>query len=143
MQTSFRLEVATPERMLINEAVTEAYVPGADGFIGILPGHAPLLGELGFGRMDYTLVTGQKHSMVVQGGWVEVNGHHVRVLATAAELANEIDVERAQKALKRAMDRLNHRGEVDLARALNAAKRAQARLDAAKVAGKGEAPPQH
>jgi len=132
MQSSFRLEVATPERMLINEAVTEAYIPGADGYLGILPGHAPLLSEVGIGQLDYTLVNGQKHLVVVQGGWVEIHGHHVRVLANAAEMANEIDVERAQRALKRAMDRLNHKGEVDLARALNAARRAQARLEAAK-----------
>ena len=85
----------------MNEAVTEASIPGEHGVLGILPGHAPLLGELGVGELSYTLVTGQRHFMAVGGGYVEISGNHVRVAALWAEFANEIDVARAEIALKR------------------------------------------
>ena len=58
---TFRLEIASPERMLVNEAVTETSIPGEQGILGILPGHAPLLSELGTGDLSYTLLNGQKH----------------------------------------------------------------------------------
>jgi F-type H+-transporting ATPase subunit epsilon len=133
---TLRLEVATPERMLIGEDVREVTVPGATGELGILPGHAALLGELGAGQLAYSLTSGQRHSVVVCGGWVEVHNDHVRVLASSAERANEIDVARAEAAFKRASERLNQVGEgnIDIARALNAMKRAQARLAAANAA---------
>jgi F-type H+-transporting ATPase subunit epsilon len=135
MAETFRLEIASPERLLVNEAVTEATVPGEQGMLGILPGHAPLLSELGTGELSYTLVNGQRHFMAVQGGYLEISGNHARVAARNAEFANEIDVARAEKALKRATERLaNPLPGVDVAKALNAMKRAQARLDAAKAA---------
>lgn len=135
MADTFRLEIAAPERLLVNEAVTEALIPGEQGAIGILPGHAPLLGELGVGELTYTLLNGQKHFLAVGGGYVEISGNHVRVAAHGAEYANEIDVARAEEALKRATARVaNPLPGVDIARALNAARRAQARLNAAKMA---------
>jgi len=138
VDTSFRLEVATPERLLVNEIVTEATIPGEQGYLGILPGHAPLLGELGTGELSYTPQNGQKRSMTVSGGWLEVTGSHVRVLANSAEHPNEIDLARAEQALKRANERvLNPMPGVDIARALNAAKRAKARVEAAKYAELG------
>lgn len=134
MADTFRLEVATPERQLIGEAVREASIPGSAGELGILPGHSPLLGQIGAGELRYTLSTGEQHTMVVFGGWVEVNHDVVRVLADSAERVNEIDVARAEAAFKRATERMAKVGEgtVDLARALNAMRRAQARLAAAK-----------
>ncbi|MEZ5356587.1 MAG: ATP synthase F1 subunit epsilon [Bryobacteraceae bacterium] len=136
MADTFRLEVATPERQLIGEAVREASIPGLAGELGILPGHAPLLGEVGAGELRYTLATGEKHTMVVFGGWIEVNNDVVRVLAQSAERINEIDLARAEAAFARARERAGRLGtdQVDLARALNAMKRAQARLAAAKSA---------
>ncbi|MEZ5402144.1 MAG: ATP synthase F1 subunit epsilon [Bryobacteraceae bacterium] len=138
MADTFRLEVATPERQLIGEAVREATIPGATGELGILPGHAALLGEVGAGELRYVLSTGEKHTMVVFGGWIEVNNDVVRVLADSAERVNEIDVARAEAAFKRATERMGKVGDgtMDLARALNAMKRAQARLAAAK-SGRG------
>jgi F-type H+-transporting ATPase subunit epsilon len=103
---TFRLEIASPERMLVNEAVTEATLPGEQGVLGILPGHAPLLSELGTGELNYTLVNGQRHFMAVQGGYIEISGNHVRVAASSAEYANEIDKARAETALKRATERV-------------------------------------
>ena len=125
------LEVATPERLLIRERVTETQIPAANGMIGILPEHAPLLSELGVGELSYQ-AGGGRHTLVVSGGWVEVRNNHVRVLADKAEMSNEIDVARAQAALKRAQERLaSPTAELDVARAINAMRRAQARLAAA------------
>ncbi|MFZ5926241.1 MAG: ATP synthase F1 subunit epsilon [Acidobacteriota bacterium] len=127
-----RLEVATPERMLLRENVRQAQVPAANGYLGILPEHAPLLAELGAGVLVYELENGQKKWMTVIGGYVEVGPDRIRVLTNRAESADEIDVARAQAALKRAEERiLNPAPGVDIARALNAAQRARARLEAA------------
>lgn len=127
-----RLEVATPERLLLKENVRQAQVPAANGCLGILPEHAPLLAELGVGVLVYELENGQKKWMSIIGGYVEVGPDRIRVLANRAENADEIDVARAQAALKRAHERImNPTPDVDIARALNALRRAQARLEAA------------
>jgi F-type H+-transporting ATPase subunit epsilon len=127
-----RLEVATPERMLLKESVRQAQVPAANGYLGILPGHAPLLAELGTGVLVYELEDGQKKWMSVIGGYVEAGPDRIRVLANRAESADEIDLARAQAALRRAEERILHPAPgVDIARALNAAERARARLEAA------------
>lgn len=131
---SFQLEVATPERLLVQEPVKDAQIPAEGGMLGVLPEHAALLSLLGTGLMSYTLATGEKRSMVISGGYLQILNNHVRVLADRAEMANEIDVARAQKSLERAKERLAAPASagVDVARALNAMKRAEARLTAAK-----------
>lgn len=132
MATTVRLEVATPERLLLKEQVTQAEVPGLEGALGILPEHAALLSELGCGPLSYILENGQKKFMSICGGYVEVGPDFVRVLANRAEAADDIDVKRAEEALKRANERLlNPTADLDVARALNAMRRAQARLDVA------------
>jgi F-type H+-transporting ATPase subunit epsilon len=133
MAETLRLEVATPERMLIREQVLDAQLPGLDGELGILPGHAALLSELGSGPLVFTLETGLKKCMAVCGGYVEVLPDRIRVLARRAEFSSEIDIKRAEASLERANERILHpTADVDVARALNAMKRAQARIDAAK-----------
>jgi F-type H+-transporting ATPase subunit epsilon len=135
MADTFQLEVATPERLLIQEPVTEAQIPAASGMIGVLPDHAPLLGELGTGELSYAGEQG-KRTLFVSGGWVQVLNNQVRVIAERAERANEIDVARAESALKRANERLATMpatAGMDVAKALNAAKRAEARLNAARA----------
>jgi F-type H+-transporting ATPase subunit epsilon len=132
MAGTLRLEMATPERMLLKENVRQAQVPAANGYLGILPEHAPLLAELGTGVLVYELENGQKKWMSVIGGYVEVGPDRIRVLANRAESADEIDLARAQAALRRAEERILHPAPgVDIARALNAAERARARLEAA------------
>ena len=132
MADTFELEIATPERLLIRADVCEAQVPAASGYLGILPEHAPLLAELGAGDLSYLLTNGTRKHLAVDGGWVEVLSGHVRVLATHAEKADEIDSARAEASLARANERLAHPAEgIDVGRALNAMKRAQARLAAA------------
>jgi F-type H+-transporting ATPase subunit epsilon len=138
MAGTILLEVATPERLMLREKVSEVLVPGAEGELGILPDHAALLSELGAGPLSYTPEGGRRHYLSVSGGWVEVRDNTVRVLTNSAEHADEIDARRAQEALQRANQRLlNPTGDVDIARALNALKRAQARLEASKLAGGG------
>ncbi|MBI4875897.1 MAG: F0F1 ATP synthase subunit epsilon [Acidobacteria bacterium] len=132
MAEAFLLEVATPDRLLIREEVSEIQVPAANGYLGLLPGHSPLLSELGTGELSYA-IGGHRHSVSLDGGWVEVLPDHVRVLANTAERASEIDAKRAADALQRAAERLSHPElGIDIARALNALHRAQARLDTAK-----------
>ena len=129
-----RLDISTPERLLVREDVTEVQVPGAGGYLGILPQHSPLLSELGCGEMWYVTEAGAKRVLAVCNGFLEVQPGHVRILADRAENAGEIDVERARRALERANERLLHpTADVDIARALAAFQRAQARLDAAKT----------
>jgi len=131
MAGTFLLEVATPERLLLTEQVSEAQVPGAEGMMGILPEHAPLISALGVGELSYA-VGGVTRWMAIHGGLVEVLPDHVRVLADRAEFADEIDVKRAEESLKRANERLlNPKADLDTARALNALKRAEARLGCA------------
>ena len=134
MADSFQLEVATPERLLVQEPAKEAQVPAEGGMLGILPDHAALLSLLGTGQLSYTLATGEKRTMAISGGYLQILDNHVRVLADRAEMANEIDVARAQKSLERATERLAAPASagVDVARALNAMKRAEARLACAK-----------
>ena len=83
MADTFLLEVATPERLWVREYVREAQIPCRNGYIGVLPGHAALLSELGSGQLTYS---GDKGSggLRISGGWVEVLDDHVRVLADEA-----------------------------------------------------------
>ncbi|MGA2270111.1 MAG: ATP synthase F1 subunit epsilon [Bryobacteraceae bacterium] len=128
MLDSFELEVATPERPLVRERVTEAQIPGKNGYVGILPGHAALLGQLGTGLLSY-VAGGRRRYLAVAGGFLEVLPGHVRVLADVAEPAGEIDAARARAALQRAQEQI---GGDDPATALAAMERAQARIAAAE-----------
>ncbi|HUS05974.1 MAG TPA: F0F1 ATP synthase subunit epsilon [Bryobacteraceae bacterium] len=137
MADTFELEVATPERLVIREQVTEAEIPAKDGAIGVLPEHAPLMSELGTGALHYSVSGGARQVLMVSGGWVEVLNNHVRVLADRAEKSNEIDVARAEAALQRANERLaGPVGDLDVASTLEAMKRAQARIEAARISSK-------
>ena len=85
MADTFWLEVATPERLYVHEPVEEAQIPSANGYLGILPGHAALLSELGSGELSYTAEGGRRRALKIEGGWLEVHDNRVRVLATTAE----------------------------------------------------------
>jgi F-type H+-transporting ATPase subunit epsilon len=126
MAETLELEVATPERELVREQVSEVQIPGREGYLGILPGHAPLLGILGIGTLTYT-VGGTKKRCSIACGFLEVLDDHVRVLADCAEPAGEIDLQRARAALQRAMEREDNPFE-----ALAAAARAKARIATAE-----------
>jgi F-type H+-transporting ATPase subunit epsilon len=83
MADTFQIEVVTPEKMVLNQQVEFAEIPGKDGYIGVLAGHAALLGELGEGALKIT-AGGQTREINVSGGYVEVRDNHVRVLADKA-----------------------------------------------------------
>ena len=100
--------------------------------LGIMPGHAPLISEIEAGELTYTM-EGKRHVLAIAKGWVEVTGNKVRVLVDSCEAPDQIDLARAETALKRANERLlSPKQDLDLARALNAARRAQARLAVAR-----------
>ena len=84
MADTFQIEIATPEKLVLSQAAEYAEIPGKDGYMGILPGHAALLSELGEGELSYTL-SGKTERLKVAGGYVEVRDNHVRVLADRVE----------------------------------------------------------
>ena len=123
-----RLDIVTAERLMYSEEVEGVVAPGAAGVLGILPGHAPLLTTLAPGELLITK-DGERSAIVVSGGFLEVLRNQVVVLADTAEQAEEIDVERAEAALKRAE---SADSEMDLQRALMAMRRSRARIAVAR-----------
>jgi F-type H+-transporting ATPase subunit epsilon len=128
MPDSLQLVVVTPERQLLSEAVSEAQLPGADGYLGVLPGHAPLITELGIGELTYKSSNGQSGLLAIIRGFAEVLPDRISVLAELAERAEDIDLNRAQEALKRAQERLAKGGEIDWERASASLQRALVRV---------------
>jgi F-type H+-transporting ATPase subunit epsilon len=101
------LVIVTPERQLLREKTVEVQLPGENGYLGILPGHAPLITELGIGELSYHDANGKEseHIAIIRG-FAEVLPDRVTVLAETAERADEIDLQRAKDALARAEKRL-------------------------------------
>lgn len=132
---NLELEIVTPEKHMLDESVDYVELPGQEGYMGILPGHAPLLSELGMGTLSYR-TGGDVQYFAVLGGFVEVLPGRVIILADACERASEIDLERARAALERAKAGLAKGGSsenaADITLAMN---RAQARIEAAAKAG--------
>ena len=105
LPTKIQLQIVSADRSLVNETVDEVVIPGADGYFGVLPGHTPLLALLGTGELWYR--QGQdKTYFAIAFGFAEVQPDRVTILAQIAEKAEEIDVERAEAAKKRAEERL-------------------------------------
>jgi len=136
MPDTLLLQLVSPERMLAEVQVTEVQVPARDGYIGVLPGHAPLLSELKAGGVLSYTANGVQKVVAVYGGFVEVLPDRVRVLADSAENKEEINLAAAQAALKKANDEMSNMlaGASDPAVALDEAMRAQARVEAATKA---------
>src|SRR3982751_2639093 len=125
MADTLELEVATPERPLVREQVSEVEIPGKSGYLGVLPGHAPLLGLLGHGTLSY-VAGGVRRYLAIHSGFLEILDDHVRVLANTAEPKEEIDIQRARVALQRAeSESMNPALGTDPAAALDAMMRAQ------------------
>lgn len=134
---SLLLIVVTPERQLLRENVDDLQLPGADGYLGILPGHAPLVTELGVGELSYRSGQQTSHLAVIRG-FAEVLPDRVTVLAEIAERAEEIDVERARAASQRAHKRLSSQdASIDWDRATLALQRALIRMQVAAWRGAG------
>ena len=132
MSDTFQLEIVTPEKLVVRETVEEANIPGKDGYIGVLPGHASLITELGAGEINYR-AGNETRRFALAWGFAEVLPDRVTVLAETVERADEIDVDRAQKSLAQAHDALQSaHDEEDYATANAKIQRAQARLEVAQ-----------
>jgi F-type H+-transporting ATPase subunit epsilon len=102
---AIELVIVTPTRQLLRARAVEVSLPGANGYLGILPGHAPLMTELGIGELTYRGAT-EAEPISVTRGFAEILPDRVTVLAETAEMAAEIDIARAEAAKARAEKRL-------------------------------------
>jgi F-type H+-transporting ATPase subunit epsilon len=131
MPNTFHLEIVTPEKMIVRDDAEEIQIPGKSGYLGILPGHAPLITELSAGELSYRN-GGQTHRYAVAWGFAEVLPDKVTILAEAAERPEDIDVSRAQQDKRRAEEHLRTgKSEEDFTRAEEELKTAEARLEVA------------
>ena len=132
LPTSLELEIVTPEGLLLREPVDEIVAPGEEGYFGVRPGHTPMLATLGMGELSYRR-GGAWHRLSCFSGWCEVLPDRVSVLADIGERASEIDVGRAEEALRRAQDRMKQvKGEAGYDEVSDAYRRAVTRLAVAR-----------
>lgn len=129
------LEVVTPYGPVFSDEVDEVVAPGDEGEFGVLPGHVPFITTLKIGILSYRK-DGKTGYMFVNSGYAEVKEDRVLILADSAERAEDIDVERAREAMKRAEERLKTQDKIDFARAQAALQRATTRIEVAKKIGK-------
>jgi F-type H+-transporting ATPase subunit epsilon len=133
MADTFQLEIVTPEKKVVDTPAEEVQIPAKDGYLGVLPGHAALITELGVGEISFREGATEQR-LAVAWGFAEVLPGKVTILAESAERPSEIDVARSRQAKERAEQRLaGGDSTVDVERALDSLQRAESRLD---VAGK-------
>ena len=126
-----QLDIVTPERGVVSEAVDDIVLPGSEGYLGVRPGHAPLLTTLKIGAIQYRN-GGDLFHLAVSWGFVEVLPDRVAILAETAEKAEEIDQDRARSARERAEQRLRKRDpDTDFRRAQIALEKALIRIQVA------------
>ena len=130
MADTLQIEIVTPDRLLVSDQATEAQVPGISGYLGILPGHAPLITELGSGEFSYRRPDGSIQRLAIHWGFAEVLPDKVTVLAERAEKAAEIDVEGAKRQRQMAEDQMND-PNANREEALKLFERANTRLEVA------------
>ena len=129
---TMHLEVISAERQVYSEEVEMVVAPGVEGQLGILPRHAPLMTVLQPGEVMIRK-EGEETYLALTGGFMEVMGNKVTILADACERSDEIDEARAQEAVARAQERIaNHATDMQLERAVASMRRAQARLNVAR-----------
>jgi len=129
--STFHLSIVTPQETVFEETVASIIVPGVKGYLGVLAHHAPLITPLQPGKITIYLPHGAELILAISGGFLEVANNRATILADAAEEANQIDRDRALRALERARDRLNNPKQyegLDLDRATSAFRRAQNRV---------------
>jgi F-type H+-transporting ATPase subunit epsilon len=135
--------VVTPERLVVSVEVDEISAPGALGYFGVLPGHAPFLTTLGVGEVGYRVGNHWEY-LAITWGYAEVLPNKVTILTETAEMAEEIDLERAERAKRRAEERLHEwsttAADVDFERASIALQRALLRLQVGQKRGRPVAP---
>ena len=135
MADTFQLEIVTPDKAVVRDVAEEMQIPGKNGYLGILPGHAPLISELAVGEISYRKGN-ETHYISVAWGFAEVLPDKVTILAESAERAEDINVQRAEEARQRAEAYLkSSKTDIDFPRALAALQRAEVRLQVASKAG--------
>jgi F-type H+-transporting ATPase subunit epsilon len=139
LPTSIELQIVVPDRAIVKEQVDEVEIPGVDGYFGVLPGHTPLLAALSVGELWYR--KGQEKTyLAIAYGFAEVLPDRVTILAQLAERAEEIDLERAERARERASGRLEGKSDADYARARIALMKSMTRLQVASRIASGAGP---
>lgn len=135
MAGTLALSIVAPDRTILDEPVQSVIMPGTEGYLGILKGHVPLITSLKPGFVEYLDESNQRHFVAVSGGFAEVAGDRVSVLADAAERANDIDVVRAEADLERARQALHVGGESTMTneRAVQEIERAMNRIKVSKM----------
>ena len=132
-EKNFKIEIVTPERIVLSKDIVSLVVPGVEGSLGILADHAPLMAELGIGEIQLRDSDGKIEHMATSGGFMEVSKNSVRILADTLEKAEEIDIARAEEAKRRAEERLRARiSGIDTLRAETSLKRAITRIRVAQ-----------
>ena len=140
LPTSIELQIVTPDRLILRERVDEVEIPGSEGYFGVLPGHTPLLASLAVGELWYRKGE-EKTYLSIAFGFAEVLPDRVTILARLAERADEIDVERAEAARKRAEEQLARQlSVVDYERARTALLKSMARLNVSTASASGRGP---
>jgi F-type H+-transporting ATPase subunit epsilon len=130
-ENTFRLEIVTPYGAIFSDDVDEFTATGSEGEFGVLPGHAPFITTLKVGMVTYK--KGSKAGYIfVSSGYAEVGPDNAVILADSAERSEDIDIERAKAAMKRAEERLKKAEEIDFARATAAIERATIRVQVAE-----------
>jgi len=127
----FQLAIVTPEKVVFDGEVVSLMVPGMEGYLGILSNHAPLITALQPGRIEFQDDQDKIQIFSVSGGFVEVSGNKATLLADTAEHCQEIDIDRAQTALERALKALQDKdkaGDISGPEVREAVKRASNRV---------------
>jgi F-type H+-transporting ATPase subunit epsilon len=127
MESNLKLEIVTPYGLILSEDVDEVTCSGSEGEFGVLPGHVPFFTTLKIGMLVYKKGNSTRY-VFVNWGYAEVGPDRVMILADSAEKSEDIDVERAKAAMKRAEERLRKTEEFDFARASSSLERAVARV---------------
>src|SRR5262245_38355303 len=135
LPTKIQLDIVTPERLLLSEEVDEVTIPGSEGYLGILPGHLPLLTLLGTGVLSYRKGN-QKVIFACSDGFAEVLPDRVIITAASIERPEEIDIARAKEAKDRTEQQLSAKSDVNMNSLMDAAKRAAVRIQVAESAGR-------
>lgn len=131
----FKFVIATPTGIVAEDEAESIIVPGSDGYLGILANHAPLMTSLEVGGITYRDTSGYDHILAVTDGFLEVSNNLVTIIADAAEIKEEIDLDRARHALERAKERMNQASDdpnIDIERARAALRRAKNRIEIAE-----------
>jgi F-type H+-transporting ATPase subunit epsilon len=131
MENKLRLEIVTPYGLILGDDVDEVTTSGSEGEFGVLPGHVPFITTLKIGMLTYKKGNETRY-VFVNSGYAEVGPDKVTILADSAEKSEDIDVERAKAAMKRAEERLKKMEEIDFGRAESAIERAAARVQIAE-----------